>query len=729
MSGAPGRGEARHAGPGKRERGTGSAWPAPQRRSRRRPRASGAHTMKEPDAAWRAAGLLHRCRWLVLALWVVTIALGGLSARSLPGRLSGGGWYVPGSGSQVAASRISHGFAGRGASDVTLVVTGPAAQARPALEQAARDPRLQVSSAGPAASSGSTYTLPLGLRMNDGAARRELPGIQASLSAASQGVRVALVSAGAFFGEVNSLSQRDLVLAELATLPLIGLILLLLYRSVAAAAVSFVAGGTAIAWTFGILSLLARQHQISIFAENASSMIGLGVSIDYSLFMISRYRAERQRAGGGNVPALATALRTSGHTVLFSGVIVMAAMSALFLINLNVIQSIALGVVIVTGLAVLASLVVLPAVLLAIGDRIEWGRIGRRGRAAGGGQRWERFAHAVMRRPLAVLLVTGAALGALAVPALSLRTFTPDVSILPPSSASRWGYEAIAGAFGPGAPSPMLVVVPAAQRLPVAASISRLPGVAGVQTASGPYFVSADGRTGIVAVLANGSASASGTLSLLSKVRAAAAAHGGVVGGESAEGADANAAIAARLPLVAVVMLAVIYALLLVTFRSVLLPLKAIAVNCLSVAATYGILVLLFARGGGYLQNFVPSLLLAVLFSLSTDYEVFLLSRVREEYLASGDNSAAVASGLAQTAPLISGAAALMIAVFGGFGFIGLMPMRQLGVGLAVAVALDATVIRLLVVPAFMRLAGRWNWWFPGLAPFPVTSMVKAGAR
>jgi putative drug exporter of the RND superfamily len=162
---------------------------------------------------------------------------------------------------------------------------------------------------------------------------------------------------------------------------------------------------------------------------------------------------------------------------------------------------------------------------------------------------------------------------------------------------------------------------------------------------------------------------------------------------------------------------------------------KAIVVNCLSVAATYGILVLVFARGSageaGYLQNFVPALLLAVLFSLSTDYEVFLLNRVREEYVATGDNTAAVAGGLARTAPLITGAAALMVAVFAGFGFIGLLPMRQLGFGLAVAVALDATIIRLVLVPAFMRLAGRWNWWLPGRRSgrVPVAALTGAGAR
>jgi RND superfamily putative drug exporter len=684
----------------------------------------------------RTAARLHRYRRLILAAWLVTMVLGGLSALSLPGRLSGGGWYVPGSGSQAAISQTTSGFLGRGASDVTLVVAGPAAVSRAVLAQVARDPRLQVASVGPVAARGTTYTEQLGLRMDDGTARRVLPGLRASLAAAHPQVHLALVSAGAFFGEVNTLSQHDLLLAELATLPLIAVILLLLYRSVAAAIVSLVTGGTALVWALGVLSLLARRYQISIFAENAATMIGLGVGVDYSLFLISRYRSERAvRSGddrpGGDVAALAAALRTSGHTVLFSGGIVMAAMSALFLINLNVIQSIALGMVIVTGFAVLASLVVLPTVLLALGDLIEWGRFGRQRAAhADHGWRWAALARAVMRHPLAALAVTVAVLGALAAPALSLRTFTPDVRILPPSSAVRWGYEAIADAFGPGAPSPVLVVLPATERSHAAADISRLPGVAAVQTADSPYFVSADGRTAVVQVLARESASAPGTLTLLSRIRTAAAALGGVAGGETAEGVDANTAIAARLPLVAGVMLAVIYLLLLITFRSVVLPLKAIVVNGLSVAATYGILELLFARGGGYLQNFVPSLLLAVLFSLSTDYEVFLVSRIREEYLVSGDNTAAVAAGLARTAPLITGAAALMVAVFGGFGSIGLMPMRQLGTGLAVAVALDATVVRLVLVPAFMRLADRWNWWLPRRpSPVSVQTVSEAGVR
>jgi RND superfamily putative drug exporter len=705
-----------------------------------------------PSAAERLSEWVRRRRRIILTAWLLTLILAGLSALSLAGRLSGGGWYAPGSGSLAVLDKTAHGFVGHGNSDVTLVARGPSATVAGALASIPRDPRLEVLSAGPVqvqasgTSAQTTAIRELGLRMDDGTARRVLPGLQSSLAASHPGVRLALVSSAVFFGEANILSQHDLVLAELAAMPLIVIILLLLYRSIAAAVVSFAAGVTAITWTFGLLSLFARHFEISVFAENACTMIGLGVSVDYSLFIISRYRTERtaryQAApdaprGSHEAAALAFALRTSGHTVLFSGVIVMAAMSALFLIDLNVIASIALAVVLVTGFAVIASLIVLPAVLLSLGHRIEWGALRRKAapdadsRAASSpvthdGWRWAALARAVMRRPWASLGVTVALLGALAVPTLSFRTFTPDVRILPSGSAERWGYEAIADAFGTGTPSPMLVVVPAQDRVAVVARLSQLPGVTAVARSDTPMSLSRNGQTAIVQVIVGAPASAPQTITALSRVRSVAAAYGGIVGGETAEGIDANAAINSRLPLVAAVMLTVIFLLLLLTFRSVLIPLKAIVVNGLSVAATYGILVLAFARNGGYLQNFVPALLLAVLFSLSTDYEVFLLGRVREEYLASGDNAEAVAAGLARTAPLISGAAALMVAVFGGFGLVGLMPMRQLGTGLAVAVALDATIVRLVLVPAFMQLAGRWNWWPTGHRPRVQVQPVEA---
>jgi putative drug exporter of the RND superfamily len=741
--------------------------------------------------AERLASVIARRRWLIIALWLIVMAAAGLAALSLPGRLSGGGWYVPGSQSQAAAAALRSGFASRGASNLVLVVTDdryPASSGQFArradlvLREVSAQARLKVSGSygwatlpGPARQQfagrdhRTTITF-LALRADDGTARRVLPAAAAGATSrfAPDGLRVALVSADSFFGEINTLSQHELERAELIALPLLLFILVLLFRGVVATFVSFVVSATALTLTFGVLSVLARHFELSIFVQNAATMIGLGVSVDYSLFMITRYSAELS-AGRDRRAALAGTLRTSGEAVASAGLIVVLAMSTMFLVQLNVIQSIALGVVVVVACAVAASVLVLPAVLYLLGDRVlrgalPWARR-RQVQSLAGGGRWYRLAEAIMRRPASFLVICVLALLALAAPAAGLRTFTPDARILPHSSPVRGGYDTMGRQFGPGAASPIEVVVasrgpgrigPGDVRaiLALRARLTALPHAARVDpapavlrsagsvaptppAATGPaadaratvdHFVSVDRRTVVLEVTADGTASSAASRALLGQVRADArqlpAGLRADVGGESAEGVDANALLGHALPRVLLVMLGVIYLMLLLTFRSALLPVKAILMNLLSVGATFGVLVLVFQHGAGarllgadsygYLQNFVPILLLAILISLSTDYEVFLLSAVREEYRASGSNTGSVAAGLARTAPLISGAALLMIAVFAAFAFTGILPIKQLGFGLAVAIALDATVIRLVVVPAAMKLMGRWNWWLPG---------------
>jgi len=745
----------------------------------------------------RLALAVRRLRWPVLAVWLAALVAAGIAAVPLPDRLSGGGWYVPGSESQQAADALRSGFVGRGASNVTLVVRddrhtapSPAFDERVGrvMHEVTADRRLKVSGTygfldvsttargGFVGKDHRTAITVVGLRLDDGTARRVLPAVQEDVERryGEDGLRVAFVSAGSFWGEINKLSQEGLQLAELITFPLILLILLVLYRGVAAAIVSFVVGGTAIVLAFGVLSLVAQRYELSIFVQNAATMIGLGVSVDYALFMISRYTEELAR-GRDSLAALAITLRTSGETVAFSGAIVILATSSLFLIDLNVIHSVALGVIVVVAFAVLSSVIVLPAVLYLLGDRINRGALpGRRRDPAAAGTRWQALARRIMVRPVAFLAVSVIALGALAVPALELRTFTPDARIVPTSSPVRFGFDAVNAQFGQGTASPIEVVIssdlplsdPGVARRVVAlqeelaglahvtrvesaldtlravrpdgplqvldaAAYSRLPADAR-QTVD--HFVSSDRRTAVLEVIGDDYASSENSRALLSAVRSAARQFAdrslsAAVGGETAEGVDANAVIEDGLPAVVIVMLAVIYLLLLITFRSVFLPVKAILMNLLSIGATYGVLVLVFQHGFGadllgyaqfgYLQNFVPVLLLAILFSLSTDYEVFLLNRIREEHDAGQDNATSVANGLARTAPLISGAAALMIAVFGAFAFTGILPIQQLGFGLALAIALDATLIRLVVVPASMRLMGRWNWWMPGRRPRP----------
>ncbi len=764
------------------------------------------------SVAGRLSAFTRRHRWRLIAVWVVLVIVGGVSATSIGRVLTGGGWYVSGSQSQQAASRLGAAeLNGRGLTPLTLVVhddrnraSDPAftGRVRAAVAAVVSDRALRVSStygwttlSGRAqdtflSGDGSTVVESVGLQLGDTAARRELPVAQKMLDRhfAGQGMKVSLVSSASLWGAVNSLSQVDLVKAELITLPLIALILLLLYQSLVAVAVSLAVGITSIIITLGVLSPVAHHAELSIFLENTATMLGLGIGVDYSLFIISRFK-EELRNGRDPSDAVTVALETSGRTVLFSGITVLLTMSALFIVKLDVIQSIALGAVVVVAASVLVATCLLPVALHLLGPRINNGavRFGRRTspeavemRRARHQRHWYNAMSIVMRHPVVFGAAAIAALVAVALPFEQVHTFSPDARILPKSTAVRQGYDLVQQGFGVGATSPVEVVVQSAGKLSQAPysnelvnltdRLARLPQVTEEQSlaqtleavspghpfqslapatlAAMPagarqtvaHFLSADQHTSVIDLWADSRASDKTALQLVANARQVAGSVSDksfqvVVGGETAEGLDSNNVIQHNLLKVVLLMLAIICVTLLITFRSVLIPIKAVVMNTLSLGATYGILVLVFQKGfgtgflgfdkTGELQNFVPVLLLALLFSLSTDYEVFLLNRVRERYVATGDNTDAVAYGAAHTARLISGAAILMVVVFGAFAFTGLVPIQQLGFGLAIAVGIDATIVRLVLVPATMRLLGRWNWWLPGQrTPIPHSPKV-----
>jgi RND superfamily putative drug exporter len=755
-------------------------------------------------AMGRAVSTLGRLRWPVIGLWIVLLGVAGVVGGPLPTLLSGGGWNVPGSESDTVNIALRHGFVARGETNITVVVhdqwyssNQPGFEKRAAriIDEVAATKELEVTSRlGYASTSGavraefvgqdgSTSLEVMGLGVDDGKARQFLPHLQHDLTAkyAPEGLDVSLVGSASFWGEVNALSESGLAHAEMLTLPLILLVLVALYGGLVAALVSLSVGVTSILGSFAVLAVVARQTDLNLFVQNTATMLGLGVGVDYSLFVISRFKEEL--AKGATVDeALATTLKTSGETVIFSGITIIAAMSTLFLVPLGVITSIALGAVIVVAFSIITSVLLLPVLLRILGHRINAGRIPWRGRrraasdaaaAASGaprrGVRWDLIAERVMKYPLVFLGAALVVMVGVALPAKDLTTFTPDAGIVPTSSPIRQGFDRMQSEFGTGSTSPINVLVTSStpldtpeasaavvkleQHLSDLASVDRVdsavPALKGVSptaplAALQPavrdqlppdvkalvgHYVSDDAHKLVLDVVSTGRASDQSTRDLLADTQEAAASAGipGAtvqVGGETAEGVASNTLISDNLPRVIGVMLVVIYLLLLFTFRSVLLPLKAILMNLLSVGATFGILVLVFQKGFGSsllgvegpadIQNFIPILLLALLFSLSTDYEVFLLGRVREEFVTSGDNTQSVARGVASTAPLISGAALLMVVVFGGFAFAGILPMKQLGFGMAVAIAIDATLVRLVIVPASMRLLGRWNWWMPG---------------
>jgi putative drug exporter of the RND superfamily len=434
------------------------------------------------------------------------------------------------------------------------------------------------------------------------------------------------------------------------------------------------------------------------------------------------------------------------------------------------IRSIAIAGISGVTVAVLACLVVLPAVLYLLGPRVAAWRLpwlpSTRDRSR---RRWDRLARTIIARPVTALAITSAALLALSVPALGLQTDSGDASVLPKSSSVRQGYDLVEEQYGKGAVEPILVVIESGRSFSGTADFARLVAMTtgfsqlnhtarvaspvSVLQAVMPAdplaaieptnfqrlpedsrtainrFVSADRKTIAIDVVSNGRASDSDIKTLLSQVRAVAKSNAAPgwqvsVGGLAAVLTSATQQLSDASPLVIATMLAVIYLLLVLTFRSLLLPCKAILLNLLSVGAALGAVVLVFQHGFladvlgiasvGPIQNYVPVLLVAVLFSLSTDYEVFLLSRIRERYQQTGDNTESVVYGLVETAPLISGAALLMATITGAFLIAPLVTVQQLGFATAVAIAIDATIVRLVMVPAAMRLMGRWNWWMPG---------------
>ena len=625
------------------------------------------------------------------------------------------------------------------------------------------------------------------LNIDEGFAQKALPDIQSRLSAAAEGLglEAAILGAPAMWGEVNKVSQEGLSRAHLYAIPVILIVLFLVFRSAAASLIPLALAASSIAVTFGALYFFARQAEHSVFIMDAATMLGIGLGIDFALIFVSRFREELARDARDIAGAVGRTTASAGHAILFSCLTIAGAMSALLTVDIAAIRSMALGVIATVSVLLPAGFTLLPAAVSLLGRKINAGRIPIANAASGSG-RWYRFSHAIMRRPVPALAGAALLLAALAWPALELRTSAADVRMLPEDSPVRRGVETLQQAFGLGVASPVQIVLegepgswpePDNQALlarlagrlenldgvdAVAHFLSYLPGVdaaavrdiladdgldPAVMTLVNRY-ISADRGTVIVDVVSHRHAFNEEMKALVREIRdELLPAEDGLasfqvyVGGQTAEGMDVSESL--RLSLVPVILLTMglTFIVLLATFRSVWLPLKAILLNLLSLGATYGALVMAFQWGWGRelfgfgnfgdIQNFVPILLLGLLFSLSTDYEVFLLTRVKEEYDRGRSNDESVALGLERTAPMISGAAAIMIAVFASFALAGMLPMQQLGFGMAVAIALDATIVRLVLVPAAMKLLGDWNWWFPGrrgrfVRPVPIPEAEQA---
>ncbi len=533
---------------------------------------------------------------------------------------------------------------------------------------------------------------------------RSLPGIVGGTALANE--------------EVSKASERDLLRAELLAFPLLLLLALWIFRGFVAALLPLAAGLLVLFSTLALLRLVNDVGAISVFALNLVTGAALGLAIDYSLLLVSRYREELVRHGPGR-EALRTTLATAGRTVAFSAFTVAAAFASLAVFPLRFLRSMAIGGVIVAPLAGIVALTLLPALFALLGERVNalaprrWQRAAERAARADESGGWYRFAHWVMRRPGRVALASATLLVVLGLPFLGVRFVGVDATVLPKSSSARQADDALHRDFVPGLDAPLHIAVSSPQ---LARRFEALPGALAVSAPKrlGPQLWSVD-------VVPRGGVMSAQTKDL---VRAVRRIPGAEVGGRTAWYLDTAASLRRHLPYALAILALSTFLLLYFVTRSLVLPLKALLMNLLGLSAAFGALVWIFQDGRlegllaytsqGALELTQPVLLFAVAFGLATDYGVFLLSRIKEAHDAGLSNREAVALGLERTGRVITSAALLFCVAVGAFATSSILIVKEVGVGIALAVAIDASLVRALLVPSLMALLGDWNWWPAG---------------
>ncbi len=718
----------------------------------------------------RLGGFLERRRWLVLGTWIVLLLAAAPFAAKQTENLTGGGFMVPGSGSERVDQALAQ-FKGAQRDSLAAVLArrpgATAADVRAQIDhvdaEAARLPNVELTDAAEAAAKrqagdGVVTVVPL----RPSGERNQIAGMAVDLRKAigaggppRDRVQPYLVGQQALWAGMQDLTKEDLATAESAGFPIVLLILLAVFGSLAAAALPLALGFASVGITGAVIYFLSQATEMSVFVTNIASMIGIGVAVDYSLFVLARYR-EEIHSGADPVEARRVALRTSGLAVAFSGITVMVSLAGLWLVDSTTIRSMAMGAIVVVAISILAATTLLPVLMRLLGKRAyARGRVAvvtgvmlrnfrTRGRRAGStnpdarrGGFWERWTERVTRRPVLAAALSAGVLLVMAIPALSLNFGNGALRQFPKHNETRVGSELAAKELGPASNGPTQVIAsfrsgtastPENRRLlaDYARDLRNDPEAARVL----PPRPSRDGRAALIAVQPRHDFESNQAEQFVDRLRSQAASGNGLaraaridVGGATAFNQDFTNLVSGSMWKILVFVLAFSYLVLLVLLRSLFLPLKAVLMNLLSVAAAYGVLVAIFQWGWadgflgfqslGYIQAMTPPFLLAIVFGLSMDYEVFLLSRIRERYDATGDTTLAVAQGLRASAKTISSAALIMVAVFAVFAGTGVPSIKEIGLGLSVAIALDATLVRLILVPATMEIMGRWNWWLP----------------
>jgi RND superfamily putative drug exporter len=690
----------------------------------------------------RLARASSRHPWRVLLAWLGAIVLAlGLAVALLPGNLTTNG-HVTGNPESAQAERVFYrDFPPdrRGVDELIVVRSAGRTVADPAFRRfvagllsRARATGV-VHRAAAVAVSRDRHAVLIGIQ-RQADVDPLLPVVEQADG--RDGFSVAMTGEGTLDHDFNELSQHDLKSGELEFgLPAALIVLLAVFGAVVAGLIPLLMAIISIVVALGLCGPIAAGFSLSVFFVNMLTGMGLALGIDYSLFVLSRYREERS-AGRAELEAIAASGATSSRAVLFSGTVFVIALSGMLLVPSNVMKSLAVGAISVAIVSVVAALTLLPALLGLLGDRINALRIPWLGRNFGGeGRFWGAVVRKVMRHPVFSLVTFGLLLLALALPAVGLKLGASGVSTLPNRLESKRGFEALARDFPQQSSSPALVAVTGDVRSPRAqAGIARLRRA----LADDPVFgggsdlrIAEDGRAAAIGVVVGGDKTGDAALAGIRRLRSTeiprafdGAPVDVAVGGDTADNVDYIDAMNAWLPLVVAFVLGLSFVLLTVVFRSIVVAATSIALNLLSIGAAYGLVILVFLHGWGNgllgfqrvhaIDAWVPLFLFSVLFGLSMDYQVFLLSRIKERYDRTGSTEEAVTQAVASTARLITGAALIIVAVFAGFAMGDLVMFQQMGFGVAVALLIDATIIRSVLLPAAMRLLGRWNWYLPG---------------
>lgn len=683
----------------------------------------------------------------IVAIWFVIFIAMAMFAMQLPSKLQGDGFFVEGDHTYVT-NELAETF--DLPSDTILVVFDPAEDKKiqdtlkklekvkeiHSIQSPLDDPSLQKN--------GIAYAMVY--IKND---VENLPDVVKDIRSLIEDDGVSITGGPVISEDINIASQKDLASAEAIGLPIAIIVLLLAFGTVVASILPIIIGVVTVVTAFGILTLLSGNVNLSIFVLNIVPMLGLALSIDFALLFINRYREER--AHTSIVQAIQTAIQTAGRSIIFSAVCVMIGLGAMIVIDVEIFHNIALGGTIVVLLAVLSGLTLLPATMTLLGDRLNKWRLLRV--KPDGANRWRGFAGFVMKHPVTIVIAALLLLGIGMIPLKDIKLTIPQVDSLPTKYEARAAYDKLDETFGLGDTSTLYLLAERkegwedseARELiytiqekllddPLVNDVSTIYTTANIKspeelTASLEIPQVADQLKPIQDTFSKGNQlfipitlDAAGSSTTAQKfARTWKDQDLGVnfaLGGPAKFNQEIFDEISSKIFLAVSIIIISTFFILMLAFRSILIPLKAIIMNIIGLSSAFGILVYIFQYGhlgieAGTIVLIIPVIVFCLVFGLSMDYEVFLISRIQEEYQKDADNTRATIDGLTSTSRIITSAALIMIVITGAFAFTDVMPVKQIGVGIAIAVAIDATIIRLMLVPSLMKLLGDWNWWLP----------------